>query len=260
MILFPPAKINLGLNVLHKRSDGYHEIDTCMIPIDLTDVLEVLPSDNFHFIQTGLNVDGDMSDNLVVQAYHLLKDEYDLPPVYIHLRKNIPMGAGLGGGSADATYTLVALNRLFELKIPNKELEILASELGSDCSFFVENTPKIAKGRGEELTPIDIDLSGYYLKLIFPGLHIGTAEAYENVSFSENEKEIKHVISINIEEWRVNLKNGFERSAFLLHPQLAEIKNDLYKEGAVYASMTGSGSTMYGIFKEKPEGCVVVEL
>jgi len=258
--MFPPAKINLGLNVLHKRSDGYHELDTCMIPIELTDVLEVLPSNKFQFIQTGLTVEGSSNDNLVVRAYNLLKENYNLPPVYIHLRKNIPMGAGLGGGSADATYTLLALNDLFKLKISNDDLKKYSTELGSDCPFFVEKSPQIAKGRGEELYPIELNLKGYYLKLIFPGIHISTAEAYGNVIFSKHSLSVKNSIDRPIEEWKNNLKNDFESSAFKLHPELEKWKNDLYSEGAIYASMTGSGSTMYGIFKDKPEGCVVVEM
>ena len=258
--MFPPAKINLGLNVLHKRSDGYHELDTCMVSIDLTDVLEVLPSDKYQFIQTGLTVEGSSNDNLVVRAYHLLKEKYDLPPVYIHLRKNIPMGAGLGGGSADATYTLLALNNLFNLNISTEDLKKYSVELGSDCPFFVEKIAQIAKGRGEELSPIELDLKGYYLKLIFPGIHISTAEAYGNVLFSNPSFSVRNTILSPIEEWKKNLKNDFESSAFKLHPELEKWKNDLYIEGAIYASMTGSGSTMYGIFKEKPEGCVVVEM
>jgi len=258
--MFPPAKINLGLNVLHKRLDGYHELDTCMISIGLTDVLEVLPSDKFQFIQTGLTVEGSSNDNLVIRGYHLLKEKYDLAPVYIHLRKNIPMGAGLGGGSADATYTLLALNDLFKLKISTGDLKKYAAELGSDCPFFVEKIPQIAKGRGEVLSPIELNLRAYYLKLIFPGIHISTAEAYNNVVFSEHSPSVESVLKLPIEEWKKELKNDFESSAFKLHPILAELKNDLYTEGAVYASMTGSGSTMYGIFKEKPEGCVVVRM
>ncbi len=260
MILFPPAKINLGLHVLGKRSDAFHEIDTCMIPIALTDVLEVLPADKFRFIQTGLSVAGDEKDNLVVRAYHLLDKDFNLPPVYIHLRKNIPMGAGLGGGSADATYMLIALNQLFKLNLPNEKLRIYAGRLGSDCPFFVDNAPQIAQGRGEKLHAIDFDLKGYFLKLIFPGIHISTAEAYGNVVFSKNAKPIENILQDPIKEWKNVLKNDFETSAFKLHPSLIEIKEGLYQEGAVYASMTGSGSTIFGIFEEKPEGCVVIEL
>lgn len=260
MIKFPPAKINLGLNVLYKRSDGYHEVDTCMVSIGLTDVLEVLPSKEFQFVQTGLKVNGEVKNNLVVQAYDLFKENFNLPPVYIHLRKNIPMGAGLGGGSADATYMLIMLNELFELSLSIEELKNFAAQLGSDCPFFVENSPQIGQGRGENLFPIDLDLSGYFLKLIFPGLHISTAQAYANVSFSKNEISVEAVIKNGIDKWKLQLKNSFESTAFLMYPQLEDIKNKLYEEGAVYASMTGSGSTMYGIFKEKPEGCVVVEL
>ncbi len=260
MIKFPPAKINLGLNVLYKRSDGYHEIDTCMIPIGLSDVLEVLPSGNFQFIQTGLSVDGDVSDNLVVRAYELLSDIFNIPPVYVHLRKNIPMGAGLGGGSSDASYMLLMLNELFELKLNNEEIRKLAVQLGSDCPFFVENKPQLGKGRGDVLSPVSINLSGYFLKLIFPGIHINTKDAYSNLSLLGNKQAIESIVSAPIELWKNQLNNDFEETVFKLHPSLKDIKNELYDEGAVYASMTGSGSTLYGIFEEKPEGCVVINL
>ena len=174
MILFPPAKINLGLKVLGKRPDGYHSIETCMIAVPFTDILEILPAERFQFVQTGLKVDGDVNDNLCSKAFHLLQEKYDLKGAYIHLRKNIPMGAGLGGGSADGTFVLRGLNDLFSLGLTNEELRNFAAQLGSDCPFFVEDVPQIAKGRGEELESAEVDLSGYYVKLINPGIHVGT--------------------------------------------------------------------------------------
>ena len=253
MILFPSAKINLGLNVLFKREDGFHEIDSCMISIPLFDVLEILPSKEFEFKQTGLEVDGDASNNLIVKAYELLKAKYNIPPVFMHLQKHIPMGAGLGGGSADASFTLLGLNQLFDLKIPESELLMLAGGLGSDCPFFILNKPQIASGRGELLTDFDLDLNGYFLKIINPGLHIGTKEAYSNIQFSKNSKSVKEVLTQPVSVWKEELKNDFEISAFLKYPQLSEIKEKLYTEGALYASMTGSGSTIFGLYKEKPE-------
>ena len=252
MILFPPAKINLGLNILRKREDGYHAIASCMYPIPLCDVLEILPAESFMFKQTGLEIDGADDDNLVVKAWRLLNERYDIPPVYIHLRKNIPMGAGLGGGSADATFTLRGLNALFELNLSVKTLQNLAAELGSDCPFFVVDQPQLAEGRGELLSPIDINLDGYYLKILNPGIHIGTAEAYANVHFSKGEKSLVEILSNAPETWKDQLENGFEPSAFESHPKLKLLKDSLYTEGAIYASMTGSGSTLFGLFSEEP--------
>lgn len=251
--MFPSAKINLGLNVLFKREDGFHEIDSCMLSIPLFDVLEILPFDHFEFKQTGLDIEGDDSNNLIVKAYELLKSKYNLPPVYMHLQKHIPMGAGLGGGSADASFTLLGLNQLFDLKLTEKELLEFAGQLGSDCPFFILKQPQIASGRGEVLNEFALNLNDYFLKVINPGLHIGTKEAYGGVQFSEQKQYVKDILNQPMETWKNDLKNDFETSAFQKYPQLAEIKGKLYKEGAIYASMTGSGSTLYGIFKEKPE-------
>lgn len=253
MILFPPAKINLGLNILYKRTDGYHEIDSVMIPIPMFDVLELLPSEEFVFRQTGLTIEGDQSDNLCVKAYQLLKEEFDLPPVYIHLRKEIPMGAGLGGGSADAAFVLKGLNELFELNCSMEKLETLAGKLGSDCPFFIRNTAQVAKGRGEILSPCVIDLKGYYLKIVNPGIHVGTKEAYAGVIFSESTIPVKEIVEGPMHLWKDQLLNDFEKSVFAIHPVLGEIKGQLYAEGALFASMSGSGSTLYAIYATKPE-------
>ena len=252
MILFPPAKINLGLHVLRKREDGYHDLDTCMVPIPLCDVLEILPSKQFEYHQTGLTIPGATDDNLCVKAYNLLKLEYNLPPVYMHLRKEIPMGAGLGGGSSDAAYVLTGLNTLFELKLSNSKLEEYAAKLGSDCPFFVKNEAQIARGRGEILSPCTLDLKGMYLKIINPGIHIGTKEAYSGVLPNADGASVSSLIEEPIESWKDQLKNDFEVSVFSSHSILKEIKEKLYDEGAIYAAMSGSGSTMFGIFKEKP--------
>lgn len=252
MILFPQAKINLGLNVLYKREDGFHEIDSCMLAIPFYDVLEILPASKFEFKQTGLTVDGNLSDNIVVKAYRLLQLKYNLPPVYLHLQKHIPMGAGLGGGSADAAYTLVGLNELFTLNLTDEELKRLAAQLGSDCPFFITKSSQLASGRGEKLIPFSLNLTHLYLKIVNPNLHIGTQEAYAAISFSENKKPVKEILNQSMETWKSELKNDFETSVFLKFPQLSEIKEKMYAEGAIYASMTGSGSTIFGIYNNEP--------
>lgn len=249
MILFPPAKVNLGLNVLHKRDDGYHEIKSCMAEIPLHDVLEILPSDTFRFQQTGLTVDGDLESNLCVKAYRLIKDRYDVGSVYMHLRKMIPMGAGLGGGSADATYALLGLNELFQLNLDDSTLESLAAELGSDCAFFVKGGVQMSEGRGEVLSPMDVDLKGYYMKLIYPSLHIGTGEAYGNVHFETDDSGYDTLLQNDFS----GLVNSFEQHAFSKFSELREIKQSLLDEGAFYAAMSGSGSSVFGLFKERPK-------
>lgn len=253
MILFPPAKINLGLKVLKKRLDGYHEIETCMLAIPISDVLEISPSAEFVFKQTGIKVDGDQESNLCVKAFRLFQSRYDIPNAYIHLRKQLPMGAGLGGGSADASYVLRGLNSLFGLGLSNDQLQEMASELGSDCPFFITDTAQIGRGRGEVLTDINLDLCAYYLKIINPDIHVGTKEAYARIIFSDSSIGVDDVLQQAIEEWKVLLKNDFETSIFERYPIIGELKNQLYTEGAVYASMSGSGSTVFGIFENKPE-------
>jgi 4-diphosphocytidyl-2-C-methyl-D-erythritol kinase len=252
MILFPPAKINLGLNVLFKRKDGYHELETVMVKTPLTDVLEILPSETFEFKQTGLVIPGSSDDNLCTKAFKLIKEAYNIPDVYIHLRKITPMGAGLGGGSADGAYVLSGLNELFQLNISKEKLETFAAQLGSDCPFFIEPSPQIARGRGELLTPLELSLKGYYIKLINIGIHIGTKEAYAGIEFSTSNKNLENILVQPISTWKYELKNDFETTIFKLHPSLMQLKEELYTEGAEYAAMSGSGSTIFGIYKEKP--------
>jgi 4-diphosphocytidyl-2-C-methyl-D-erythritol kinase len=248
MILFPPAKINLGLNILRKREDGYHDIDTCMVEIPFTDILEVTKADSFEFLQTGITISGAGGKNLCEKAYDLLKNEFDIGPVRIHLRKQIPVGAGLGGGSADATYTLLALNELFHLELSYQKLKQLASQLGSDCPFFVEGLTQIAQGRGEVLSPVELDLSNVSLVLLNPGIHVGTKEAYDGVSVSEDVIAVEEIIQKPLGQWRELLKNDFESSVFLRHPEIKTLKEALYESGAIYASMSGSGSSVFGLF------------
>ncbi len=248
MILYPPAKINLGLNILRKREDGYHDIDSCMVEIPFTDILEVTMSDSFEFLQTGLIINGVGGENLCEKAYQLLKNEFEIGPVRIHLRKQIPIGAGLGGGSADATYTLLALNQLFDLQLSKDKLKQLASELGSDCPFFVDGLPQIAQGRGEVLSTIQLDLSNFFLVLLNPGIHVGTKEAYDGVSVNDDVIAVNEIVQKPAIEWREMLKNDFEKTVFIQYPEIQSIKESLYQSGAIYAAMSGSGSSVFGLF------------
>ena len=252
MILFPPAKINLGLNVLGKRPDGYHEIETCMYPVQWFDLLELLQRDEFEFVQTGIVVDCPPDSNLCVRAFRMIQDRYSIPNVYMHLRKNIPMGAGLGGGSSDAAYVLIGLNELFSLDISKNDLRQMAGELGSDCPFFINSTPQIATGRGEFMENFELDLSDYFIKVVHPGIHIGTKEAYSGVRFIENRIALAGLLRQPIESWKHTLMNSFEYSIMTSNPKISDLKEQMYSEGAIYASMSGSGSSVYGIFKEEP--------
>lgn len=252
MILFPPAKINLGLNVLFKREDGYHELDTCMVPIPLFDVLEIVPAVEFSFHQTGIAILGDSSENLCVKAYNLMTENFSIQPVYIHLRKEIPMGAGLGGGSSDAAYVMKGINALFNLNCSIEKMVELAALLGSDCPFFIKNEPQIAKGRGEILSICNLNLQGYFLKIVNPGIHIGTKEAYDGIELGKESTSVQNVVENSITNWKNELKNDFEVRAFKTYPILDEIKEKLYAEGAIYAAMSGSGSTLFGIYQSEP--------
>jgi 4-diphosphocytidyl-2-C-methyl-D-erythritol kinase len=254
MICFPNAKINLGLHITSKRKDGYHEIESCMIPIPLYDALEmIIDPKKTTFESTGLSIPGESKDNLILKAFSLMKKDFpSLPAIQIHLHKAIPMGAGLGGGSADGAFALSMMNNLFDLILDDFFLEEYAAQLGSDCAFFIENTPKIATGRGEILEPIDLDLKGTHLVVINPGIHIGTKEAYAGVTPSAPKVKLKEVLA-DRSRWRDELINDFEASIFPNHPEIATIKAQLYEAGAYYAAMSGSGSSVFGLFEEKPD-------
>lgn len=253
MICFPNAKINLGLHITAKRKDGYHDIETCMVPIPLFDSLEMIVDKKTVFDVSGLTIPGDEKDNLILKALKLLRKDFnDLPNVHIHLLKNIPMGAGLGGGSADAAFALTLMNKLFELHLEDWFLEEYAVQLGSDCPFFIQNTPKIATGRGEILEPLEINLEGDHILLVKPPIHIGTKEAYAGVNPSQPKSKLAEILKDKT-TWKGNLVNDFEESVFAIYPELSEIKNQLYQKGAYYAAMSGSGSTVFGLFREKPE-------
>ena len=246
MIVYPNAKINLGLNILRKREDGYHDISSVFYPVkECVDVLEIVKSDNFEFTKSGIEIPN--GENICEKAWNLLHTDFEIGNVKIHLHKQIAIGAGLGGGSADASFTLKALNKLFELKLTNIELEKYALQLGADCPFFIDNKPKLVEGIGEKMTSVDLDLSEYEIRLINPNIHISTKEAYTDVVPRIPKKSISDVIELPINEWKDKLRNDFEDSVFLKYPKLKSIKEILYNEGSLYGSMTGSGSFFYSI-------------
>ena len=255
MICFPNAKINLGLNVINKRADGYHNIETIFYPIDLKDALEVLPSKYnkpYRLFSTGIDVCNNPENNLVIKALSLLNREKPDPNIDIHLLKTIPSGAGLGGGSSDAAFMLQLLNQTFSLGYTEKDLHHLALELGADCPFFLRNKPSFASGIGDQLEDIDLSLEDYFLVVVKPDIFVSTVEAYAEIVPKQPAKSLKEIIKLPIGEWRNHMHNDFETSVFKKHPAIAAIKQNLYDNGAVYASMSGSGTSVYGFFKEKP--------
>ncbi len=257
MLIFANAKINIGLNILNKRNDGFHDIESVFYPIPLYDIIEFSIIDNkktdYNFTNSGLQVDSKPADNLCIKSYLLLKKKHNLPPLNIHLHKVIPFGAGLGGGSSNAAFILKALNDFFKLDISEKNLLGSANYLGSDCSFFIKNKPALVSGKGETLIPINLNLSNYHIALIHPLINVNTKEAYENIIPDSKKKSLKELISENPENWKTEIANDFENSVFIKYPEVKQIKEKLYKSGALYASMTGSGSSVYGIFSERTE-------
>jgi len=253
MLLFPNAKINIGLNVIRKRKDGFHDLETLFYPIKLSDVLEFVPAEQFSLRNSGIVVDSSWEDNLVYKAYQLLKEDFKLPEIEVQLHKIIPFGAGLGGGSSDAGLMLAGLNDFFNLSLSKEQLIQYASELGSDCAFFILNNPCMAAGRGEILQPVDFSLKGWHLLLVKPDIHVNTKVAYEGVDPAEPNHRLQDLIELPVEEWEGKIINDFERSVFPEFPGIAQIKDQLYEKGAVYSSMSGSGSSVFGLFREKPE-------
>lgn len=252
MIVFPNAKINLGLAVTAKRPDGYHELSSCFYPTGWSDVLEILPAHQFAFRSTGIDIPGDPAANLCIKAWQRLAGVYGIPPVSMHLHKVIPIGAGMGGGSADGAFALKALNEMFDLGLSVTQLEAYALELGSDCPFFVQNQPVMVGGRGEVFTPLDLSLTGQYIVLVYPGIHISTKEAYAGIIPRQPAKPVRQVLGQDRSTWRSELHNDFEDSLFGSYPKLASLKSWLYEQGAWYAAMTGSGSTVFGLFEREP--------
>ncbi len=288
MLTFPNAKINIGLHITEKRPDGFHNLESCFYPVGWSDVLEILPTDKLSFKSTGIPIPGNPETNLCLKAYHLVKQTFDIPPVMIHLHKVVPIGAGMGGGSADCAFTIKTLNELFELHLTNEQMENYARQLGSDCAFFVQNRPQYCFGKGDEFSEINLDLSGKYIVLVNPNIHISTAEAYSGVkpvkvryltrsvgrpspspvergvTYLQNSPlhgrgagatdasgevlNLKEILQKPVNQWVAVVKNDFESHLLPKYPILANIKNALYTHGAEYACMTGSGSTVFGIF------------
>ncbi|HAS44630.1 MAG TPA: 4-(cytidine 5'-diphospho)-2-C-methyl-D-erythritol kinase [Microscillaceae bacterium] len=248
MISFPNAKINLGLNIIEKRPDGFHNLESCFYPIGWSDILEILPADTLQFQSTGIGIPEDGQDNLCLRAYHLLKKDFDISPVHIHLHKVVPIGAGLGGGSADAAFTIKSLNELFKLDLDIDTMQNYARQLGSDCAFFIENTPKYCFDKGDRFDNIALNLKDKFLVLVYPATHVSTGEAYAGIVPTPSAITIQDIFQKDIAEWKNLLKNDFEPQIFAKYPAVAQIKAQLYEQGALYASMTGSGSTLFGIF------------
>ncbi len=253
MICFPNCKINIGLYITNKRADGYHDLETVFYPIKgLHDALEVVPASVSQLHLHGTNIEGEIDNNLVWKAYQLLKEEFPakVPELEIHLLKAIPMGAGLGGGSADGAFMLKLLNDYCRLELPDKILAKLALQLGSDCPFFIYNSPQFATGRGEQMQPTRLDLSGYSIQLICPEVHISTSEAFKMLTPRKALFDLRRLPELPVSHWKDNIHNDFEDVIFMQHPELAAIKRSLYKQRAIYAAMSGSGSTIYGIFEK----------
>ena len=260
MITFPIAKINLGLNVVEKRADGYHNLQTVFYPVPIMDALEIVPmSEGFpsavdcDLKVTNIHIEGDEQRNLVVRAYQLLKADFPtLPRIHTHLWKGIPTQAGMGGGSSDCAYMIRLLNETFELGLTNEQMQQYAARLGADCAFFIESRACYAEGIGEKLMPIDLNLSGWYIGVVRPDIPVPTKEAFSRIHPHYPAMNCREAVSQPVETWRDTLVNDFEESVFALHPEIGAIKEKLYKIGATYAAMSGSGSALFGLFKEEP--------
>ena len=256
MICFPNAKINLGLNIVSKRNDGYHNLETIFYPIPIKDALEIIVKKEQAtdtFIEAGIKVDSPPESNLVMKALKLMRENYDFPSVEVHLLKKIPFGAGLGGGSSDASFMLKLLNRTFELDATDEDLASLAVRLGADCPFFIYNRPMFASGIGEIFEPVDFSLKGYSFVLIKPDIHVSTKDAFSLIKPIYPSVSLKEIIEKPIQEWKDLMVNDFEKSVFEKYPAIGDLKDKLYKNGALYASMSGSGSSVFGIFDRYQE-------
>jgi len=254
MISFPNCKINLGLWVTERLLDGYHGIQSIMYPIPWTDALEIVPSKSLEttFTVTGERIDGPLDKNLCYRAWHLMSDIYKIPPVSMHLHKNLPTGAGLGGGSSDASFTLKMLNDLFMMKLDNDTLRSLSKKLGMDCPFFIDNVPAFASGRGEIVKPIELNLDGYYIYVVKPPISVGTVDAYSGIKAKQRSMSMEGLASLPVYEWKGVLTNDFEKSVLGCYSEIGDIKKTMYDRGAVFAAMTGTGSAVFGLFEEEP--------
>lgn len=253
MLAFANAKINLGLKVLDRRPDGYHNIETVFYPVKLYDILEIIPSKKFQFVTSGNSIPGRAEDNLCVKAYNLITESYQLPPIELYLHKNIPIGGGLGGGSADAAFLILLLSDYFNLNLTVEAKHFYANQLGADCGFFMLNNAAFASGIGNILSNVELDLSKYHIVLVNPNIHVSTAEAYGSVAPSHEGTGLLELIKQPISEWSKLIYNDFEKGIFDIYPEIGNVKRSLYNAGATYASMSGSGSVVYGIFESLPD-------
>lgn len=257
MITYPNAKINLGLNIVEKRPDGYHNLETIFYPINLQDALEVtkLEGEGEYTLKvSGTPIEGEPDNNLVVKAYRLLKKDFpEMPGIDIHMYKHIPTGAGLGGGSADAAFMIKLLNEKFNLGLSVEKMEEYAASLGADCAFFIQNKPVFASGIGNIFESINLSLKGYYIVLVKPDIFVSTKDAFAHIQPMHPGQSLKEIVRMPVETWRATMKNDFEESVFQKYPGIAAIKDKLYDMGAIYASMSGSGSSVFGIFREQVE-------
>jgi len=252
MIGFPNAKINIGLNITEKRADNFHNLETVFFPVNWCDALEFVISEKVEFSGSGIVIGGDSESNLVMKAYRLLKHDFDLPALKIHLHKEIPFGAGLGGGSSDGACMLTMLNKEFELGLSTSELESYAARLGSDCAFFIRNAPAFASGRGEIMEPIQLSLNNWFILIIKPPVEVSTAKAFQWIVPAKPENSLKLLVELPVQQWKDTIVNQFEDSVFQYYPEIKKLKDQLYDSGAVYASMSGSGSAVFGLFKDLP--------
>ncbi len=254
MIFFPHAKINLGLQVIEKRLDGFHNIISCLYPIKWCDVLEIIEEKEQRFSSSGLDIPGNPDENLCMKAYHLLRDAFDIPPVYIHLHKVVPIGAGLGGGSADAAFTLLGLRKMFNLPLSANEMRRLASKLGSDCAFFIEDKPMMVASKGDQLEEIELSWPNSHLIVVTPPIQVNTKRAYSMLTPAVPSVNLKNALANKVLHWSGKVNNDFEGPVFQQFPLIAKIKEILLAHGAVYASLSGSGSSVFGIFKDRQPG------
>jgi 4-diphosphocytidyl-2-C-methyl-D-erythritol kinase len=249
MILYPNAKINLGLNIISKRDDGFHNLISVFYPLhNYFDILEIVPATKFLFTTSGLNIPG--KTNLCEKAYALMNSKYNINPIHIHLHKNIPIGSGLGGGSSDASFVLKGINQLFNLNIDNCTLQKISLEIGADCPFFIQNKVKLVSGIGDVMNDIDIDISEYEIRVINTGIHISTKEAFSEIVCNNTNNSLQNLAFLPIEKWKYSITNDFEKNIFNKYPKIKESKQKLYDSGAIYSSMTGTGSAVYGVFKK----------
>ncbi|MEO5909950.1 MAG: 4-(cytidine 5'-diphospho)-2-C-methyl-D-erythritol kinase [Pelobium sp.] len=250
MITFPNAKINIGLNITGRRADGYHNLETIFYPINIKDALEVVEGAEMTFETSGIEIPGYANENLCLQAYDLMRKDFDLPNIHIHLHKQIPIGAGLGGGSADAAFFIKLINEKFEMGMSMEQMQAYCRKLGADCSFFIANKPVFAFEKGDVFEAIDLDLTKFHMALVMPPVHVSTGEAYRGVHPKEPQQSLKDLIKMPIEEWQGQITNDFEDHILKNHPQIREVKASLLEAGALFSLMSGSGASVYGIFKE----------